>query len=167
MDYTIIGKIINSHGIKGEVKIYPFTDDMDRFIDLKKVYIGDSKKEVHLKTVKFHKGFPIIGFDEFDDINQILNLKDQLIYVDDKDRIKLPEDHYFIYDLVDCEVFDTTNNKIGQIIDVLQNVSNDVYVVKDEFSHKEYLIPAVKQFVKLVDVENKKIVINPIEGMIE
>lgn len=167
MDYTIIGKIINSHGIKGEVKIYPFTDDMDRFIDLKKVYIGDSKKEVHLKTVKFHKGFPIIGFDEFDDINQILNLKDQLIYVDDKDRIKLPEDHYFIYDLVDCEVFDTTNNKIGQIIDVLQNVSNDVYVVKDEFSHKEYLIPAVKQFVKLVDVENKKIVIDPIEGMIE
>ena len=59
------------------------------------------------------------------------------------------------------------HNKIGYINDVLQNVSNDVYVVKDEINHKEYLIPAVKQFVKLVDVENKRVVIDPIEGMIE
>ena len=167
MDYTIVGKIINSHGIKGEVKIYPMTGDVERFSDLKKIYIGDSKKEVHLRTVRYHKGFPIIGFEEFEDINHILCFKDQLIYVDDKDRIILPEDHYFLYDLLDCEVFDTTNNKIGHIIDVLQNVSNDVYVIKDEISHKEYLVPAVKQFIKLVDVENKRIVIDPIEGMIE
>lgn len=167
MDYTIIGKIINTHGIKGEVKIYPMTDDIERFSDLEKIYIGDVKREVNLKTVRYHKGFPIIGFEEFDDINQILPFRDQFIYVDDKDRIILPEDHYFIYDLVDCEVFDMNRNKIGYINDVLQNVSNDVYVVKDEVNHKEYLIPAVKQFVKLVDVENKRVVIDPIEGMIE
>lgn len=167
MDYTIVGKIINTHGIKGEVKIYPMTDDIERFSDLERIYIGDVKRKVNLKTVRYHKGFPIIGFEEFDDINQILPFRDQFIYVDDKDRITLPEDHYFIYDLVDCEVFDMNLNKIGYINDVLQNVSNDVYVVKDEINHKEYLIPAVKQFVKLVDVENKRVVIDPIEGMIE
>lgn len=167
MNYTIVGKIINTHGIKGEVKIYPMTDDVERFSNLEKIYIGDLRKEVNLKTVRYHKGFPIIGFKEFDDINQVLTFKDQLIYVDDEDRIVLPEDHYFLYDLIDCVVYDTDNNKIGYINDVLQNVSNDIYVIKDEINNKEYLIPAVKQFIKLVDVESKRVVIDPIEGMIE
>ncbi|MDR7869922.1 MAG: ribosome maturation factor RimM [Tissierellaceae bacterium] len=167
MEFTIIGKIINTHGIKGEVKIYPLTDDIERFSDLKKVYIGDSKEEFSLKSVKYHKGFPIVGFNEFNDINQILRFKDEYVYIDDNDRIILPRDHYFIFDLVDCEVLDMSENKIGYVSDVLQNVSNDVYVVKDDVNNKEYLIPAVKEFVKDVDIANKKIMIDPIEGMIE
>lgn len=167
MNYTIVGKIINSHGIKGEVKVYPMTDDIERFSNLEKAYIGDSKKEVHLKSVKYHKGFPILGFEEFDDINQILKYKDELIYIDDMDRIILPANHYFLYDLIDCQVFDTKDNKIGFIKDVLQNVSNDVYLIKDDTNHKEYLVPAVKEFIKSVDVDSKRIIIDPIEGMIE
>ncbi len=167
MKYTIIGKIINSHGIRGEVKVYPLTDDIERFSDLQRVYIGDSKKELGLKTVKYHKGFPIIGFNEFDDINQILHYKDQYIFVDDEDRITLPKDHYFIYDLVNCDVFDMSDQKIGYISDVIQNIGNDVYLVKDDIKNKEYLIPAVKEFIKDVDIENKRILIDPIEGMIE
>lgn len=167
MDYTIVGKIINTHGIKGEVKIYPMTDDIERFSDLKKVYIGELKKEFNLQSVRYHKGFPIVGFKGFDDINQILQFKDQYVYIDDGDRIVLPKDHYFIYDLIDCEVFDMDENKIGYISNVLQNVSNDVYVIKDDASQKEYLVPAVKQFIKSVDIENKRITIDPIEGMIE
>lgn len=167
MDYTIVGKITNSHGIKGEVKVYPLTDDVERFSDLKKVYIGESKKELNLKTVKYHKGIAIIGFEEFDNINQILSFKDQYVYIDDSDRIILPEDHYFIFDLIGCEVFDMTNKKIGYIDDVLQNMGNDVYVVKDDGGHQEYLLPAVKEFIKTVDINNRRIVIDPIEGMIE
>lgn len=166
MNYTIVGKIISSHGIKGEVKVYPMTDDIERFSDLETAYIGDSKVEVTLKTVRYHKGFPIIGFEEFNDINQILKFKDQLIYIDDKDRIILPEDHYFIYDLIDCEVFDTKDNRIGSISNVIQNMGNDVYIIKGD-NNKEYLVPAVKEFIKSVDVESKRIIIDPIEGMIE
>ena len=167
MEYTIVGKIINTHGIKGEMKIYPLTDDIERFSDFKKVYIGDSKIEVNLKSVRYHKDFPIVRFNGIDDINQILHYIDQYIYIDDKDRIILPEDSYFIYDLIGCEVFDIDKKKIGYIDDVLQNLSNDVYVVKDKSKNKEYLIPAVNEFIKDVDIDNKRILIDPIEGMIE
>lgn len=167
MDYTIVGKITNSHGIKGEVKVYPLTDDIERFSELNKVYLGEGKKELNLKTVKYHKGLAILGFEEFDNINQILSFKDQYIYIDDKDRISLPEDHYFIFDLIGCEVFDMKDIKIGYISDVLQNLGNDVYVIKDDKTTGEYLLPAVKEFIRSVDIDNKRIVIDPIEGMIE
>ncbi|NLN15092.1 MAG: ribosome maturation factor RimM [Tissierellia bacterium] len=167
MDYTIVGKIINTHGIKGEVKVYPLTDDIERFSDLEKVYIGDSKKKFHIDRVRYHKGFPIIGFREIQDINEVLPYRDEYIYVDQEDRIVLPEDHYFIHDLIDCSVYDMDNNLIGILKDVIQYTANDVYVVKDEANRKEYLIPAVKEFVKEVDIENKRIYIDPIEGMIE
>ena len=160
MEYTIVGKIINTHGIKGEMKIYPLTDDIERFSDFKKVYIGDSKIEVNLKSVRYHKDFPIVRFNGIDDINQILHYIDQYIYIDDKDRIILPEDSYFIYDLIGCEVFDIDKKKIGYIDDVLQNLSNDVYVVKDKSKNKEYLIPAVNEFIKDVDIDNKRILID-------
>jgi 16S rRNA processing protein RimM len=151
MEYTIVGKIINTHGIKGEVKVYPLTDEIERFSYLGKAYIGDLKEKTKIKTVRYHKGFPIIAFEGFDDINEILRFENQ----------------YFIYDLIDCEVFDMEKKKIGYIYDVLQNISNDVYVVKDDLNNKEYLIPAIKEFIRHVDIDNKVIMIDPIEGMIE
>ncbi len=79
----------------------------------------------------------------------------------------MPEDHYFIHDLMDCKVFDISGKKIGVIKDILQTGSNDVYVVDDNINNKEYLIPAVKAFVREVNIVDKKIIIDPIEGMIE
>lgn len=167
MDYTVVGKIINTHGVKGEVKVFPLTDDMKRFSYLKKAYIGEDKLEVNLQNVKYHKGFVIIKFKEFDNINQTTCFIDDFIYVDDENRIVLPEDHYFIHDLMDCKVFDISGKKIGVIKDILQTGSNDVYVVDDNINNKEYLIPAVKAFVREVNIVDKKIIIDPIEGMIE
>jgi len=167
MDYTIVGKIINSHGIKGEVKVYPLTDDLHRFSDLKTVYIGDKKLKVEIEAVRYHKGLGILKFKEFDNINQILSFKDNYIYIKDEDRIKLPDDHYFISDLLNCKVYDTASNLIGNLVNVLQGASNDVYVVKDISKQKEYLIPAVKEFIVDINIEDKKIIIDPIEGMIE
>lgn len=167
MDYTIVGKIINSHGIKGEVKVYPLTDDLHRFSDLKTVYIGDKKLKVEIEAVRYHKGLGIFKFKEFDNINQILSFKDNYIYIKDEDRIKLPDDHYFISDLLNCKVYDTASNLIGNLVNVLQGASNDVYVVKDISKQKEYLIPAVKEFIVDINIEDKKIIIDPIEGMIE
>lgn len=167
MDYTIIGKIISTHGIKGEVKVYPLTDNLDRFDYLKTAYIGDKKIKVELERVKYHKNLAILKFREFNDINEIISFKDSFIYVDEVGKVVLPEDHFFIYDLLDSQVFDTKANLIGTIIDVLQGPSNDVYVIKGIDNHKEYLIPAVKQFIIDVNTLDKKVVIDPIEGMIE
>lgn len=167
MDYTIIGKIISTHGIKGEVKVYPITDNLTRFDCLKTAYIGDKKIKVELERVKYHKNLAILKFKEFDEINQIISFKDSFIYVDEEGKITLPENHFFIYDLLGSQVFDTQSNLIGTIVDVLQGASNDIYVVKDIEKSKEYLIPAVKQFIVDVNTADKKIVIDPIEGMIE
>ncbi|MGN9164052.1 ribosome maturation factor RimM [Tissierellaceae bacterium HCP3S3_D8] len=167
MDYTVVGKIINTHGIKGEAKIFPITDDMERFSYLEKAYIGEDKTEVFLQNVRYHKGIVIVKFREFDNINQVIDFIDDFIYVDDEHRIILPDNHYFIHDLRDCDVFDMSGRKIGVVKDVLQTGGNDVYIVDDDINKKEYLIPAVKDFIKKVDVSDKKIVIDPIEGMIE
>ncbi len=166
-DYTVVGKITNTHGIKGELKIFPLTDDIERFDYLKKAYIGESKIKVNLERVRYHKNLAIIKFKEYDDINEVLKFKDNYIYVDDEEKVILPEDHFFISDLIDSQVFDMRSNLIGTLVDVLKGPSNDVYIVKDMDKNKEYLIPAVKEFIIQVNILDKKIVINPIEGMIE
>lgn len=167
MEYTIVGKLINSHGIKGEVKIYPLTDDVERFNYLKSAYLGKDKIPVSIQGVKIHKGMALLKFKEFNDINEILKYKDEYLYVDEDNKVLLPDNHFFISDLISCKVFDMKNNYIGDIIDVLQGYSNDVYVIKDSMQNKEYLVPAVKAFIKDVNIKEKLILIDPVEGMIE
>ena len=165
--YTIIGKITNTHGIKGELKVFPLTDDVERFQYLKTAYIGENKISVSLEKSRNHKNLAIIKLKEYSDINEVLKFKDDFIYVKDEERVALPKDHFFIYDLLQSQVFDQKSNLIGTLVDILQGPSNDVYVVKNMEKNKEYLIPSVKEFVTHVDISNKKIIINPIEGMIE
>lgn len=167
MDYTIIGKIINTHGIKGEVKVYPLTYDVERFNSLKYGYLGDKKEKVSIESVKFHKGLVILKFREYSNINDILHFKDNYIYVDDENRVVLPENHFFIYELVNCQVFNKEGIYLGFVKDVLQGASNDIYVIEDDVNNKEYLIPAVKEFILHVNTKEKKIIIDPIEGLIE
>lgn len=167
MDYIKVGKIITSHGIKGEVKVFPLTDDIKRFSQLKTAYIGEKKLKVQLEGAKYYKNLAILKFKEFNDINEILAFKDCDLYVDEEGKVKLPKDHYFIYDLLGCKVYDTEAKLIGELIDVLQGSSNDVYVVKNIETNKENLIPVVKRFIVDVNIQEKRITIDPIEGMIE
>lgn len=167
MDYTIIGKIINTHGVRGELKINPMTDYIDRFSLLNKTYVGEEKKLLSIEKARYHKSFVILKFKEYDNINEVLYLKEKYIYVDGEDKLVLPEDSYFIDDLIDCKVFDLDNIEIGHIKDIIYTNKDDVYVVKSSFEDREYLIPAIKEFVKKVDIKNKTIIIDPIEGMIE
>lgn len=167
MEHIVVGKIINTHGIRGEVKVFPLTDDVKRFDLLNYAYIGEEKIKVHLESVKYYKNLAILKFEEYSNINEIEKFKNELIYIDEKERIVLPENHFFIYELINSKVFDTEMNLIGILTDIIQNASNDVYVIKDDKVKKEYLIPAVKKFIIEVDIKNKKIIIDPIEGMIE
>ncbi|WP_036728855.1 ribosome maturation factor RimM [Peptoniphilus mikwangii] len=161
---TIIGKIINTRGIKGEVKIFPLTSSVHRFSDLITVFIGKNLEEFEVSNVSYDDRFVYLKFKNIDNINDVLRFKDEFLYIDDADRIELEENTFFINDIIGCKVFDLNDNELGEIKDVIENPVNDLYLLKSETG--ESLIPAVSQFVKKIDIDNKIIVIDPIEGLI-
>lgn len=171
MRYIRVGKIVNTHGLKGEVKVLPLTDNIDRFEKLESVFIENENSPTQIERVWYKKGFVMLKFKPYDDINDVIKLKDKYIVIDERDAIKLPEDSYFIYQIIGINVYCSDGRELGEIVDVLQPGGNDVYVVHNKVSSKdskkEYLIPAIKEVVKFIDIENKKMIIEPIEGLIE
>ncbi|MCX7921832.1 MAG: ribosome maturation factor RimM [Clostridia bacterium] len=167
-EYLEIGKIVNTHGVKGEVKILPLTDDVERFNKLKWVFIEkeNNLEKYSIENVKFLKGFVLIKFKEVSDMNAAEALKGLLMKVDRRNAVKLPKDAYFICDLIDCDVFDTAGKVLGKMKSVLKTGSNDVYVVSNEES-KDILIPALKSVVKEISIEDRKIVVSLPEGLVD
>lgn len=162
--YTLVGIITNSHGIKGAVKVYPYTFDVKRFEEYDKVFIGEEKELVKISKVSYYKNFVILTFSEYDDINNVLKFKGSEIYIKTSDRAILEDGNYYISDILECQVCDEYGKKIGNITEVIQGASNDIYVVEGEKLKGQ--IPAVKEFVKSVNLKRKVIVISPIEGML-
>jgi len=163
-----IGQIVNTFGLNGFVKVVPFTDDITRFELLESVYLVDNKhyKKYDIEEVKYHKNMVLLKFKNIDDINAAENLRNLYLEIDRKDAVKLPENSYFIVDLIGLDVVNIeTKEVLGKIDDVFSTKSNDVYVVKDELG-KQILIPAIKSVVKNVDLENGKIEIQLMEGLI-
>lgn len=165
MEYIQVGKIVNTQGIKGELKVIPLTNEKERFEDFDRVFVGEDKEELSIDRIWYKKGFVIIKFDQYNNINDVLKYKEQFIYIDKKNAIKLPEDNYFIFDIVGLEVFDMENKYLGEVVDVLQNGGADIYVIKKE--DKQYMVPAVKEFIRDINIEGKCMIISPIEGLIE
>lgn len=165
MGYTIVGQIINTHGIRGTVKVFPLTSDINRFKLLTQVYLGDKKLELIVSSVSIKEKVVLVNFQEYDNINAVSGFVNSYLYVSDEDRVKLPENHYFIYDLIGCSVVNEEDMEFGRIIDVLQGFSNDVYVVDGK--NGSFMIPAVKEFIKKVSISDRKITVRLIEGMIE
>lgn len=161
-----IGLIINTHGIKGELKLNALTDDLERFKDLDYVYLEKTGKKHQVLGVKYIKDNPILKLEGIDSIDQAELYKNTYLSIDKEQLVDLPDGAYFIFDLIDCKVYDLNDNYIGVVKDVLTYAANDVYLIKTE-SKKEVMIPAIKEFVKDIDIDNKVIKIDPIEGMIE
>lgn len=161
-----IGQIVNSYGIKGFLKVVPFTDDVTRYDNLKTIYVEINKKlqEMEIEEVKYHKNLVLLKLKGIDDINQTEQFKNCYIKIDRKDAVSLPKDTYFIVDLMDMDVFTDEGNLLGKIIDIFPTGSNDVYVVKDELG-KQILLPAIGDVIKNVDVPNKKMIVHLIEGL--
>ena len=162
-----IGQIVNSYGIKGFVKVVPFTDDITRFENLKSIYVEQGKKlkEYTIEDVKYSKKLVLLKFKGIDDINETISLKNCYLKIDRKDAVELEEDSYFIVDLIGLEVYTDEDKFLGSLVDVFQTGSNDVYVVKDELG-KQILLPAIKEVIKSVDIENKKIIVHLIPGLV-
>ena len=165
-EYFEIGQIVNTSGLKGVVKVNPFTDDVSRFEELKKVFIEKNKEltEYEIEEVRYHKNQVLIKFKNIDSIEEAEKFRNCYIKISRKDAKKLPEDTYFIVDLIDINVYLENNEYVGKIIDVFSTGSNDVYVIKRE-ENSDLLIPAIKDVVKKVDIKNKKMIINLIKGL--
>ena len=166
-EYLEIGQIVNSYGIKGFLKVVPFTDDITRFEKLKTVYIQykNNLEEVEIEEVKFHKNLVLLKVKGVNTIEDTLKYKNCYLKINRKDAVVLPEDTYFIVDLIGTKVYDQDENNIGTIIDVFPTGSNDVYVVKNELG-KQILLPAISSVIKQVDIPNKKMKVNLIEGLV-
>lgn len=162
-----IGQIVNTFGIKGFVKVNPWVNDVTRFDELKKVYIKIRKslKELEIEEVKYHKNQVLLKFKGVETVEQAEMLRNAILEIDRKDAIPLEEGEYFIADLLESEVYTDEGEKLGILEDIFNTGSNDIYVVKNELG-KSILLPRIKDVFKEIDVENKKIIVHLIEGLI-
>ena len=166
-EYLEIGQIVNTFGVKGMVKVNPFTDDITRFDKLKKVYICKkaSMEEVEIEEVKYHKNMVLLKIKGINDMNQAEKCKGLYLKIHRKDAIKLPKDTYFIADLLGLEVYTDEGVLLGKVDDIYNTGSNDIYVVKDDLG-KQILLPGTKEVLKEISLEKEKIVVHLIKGLI-
>lgn len=165
--YLRVGVIASTHGLKGEVKVFPTTDEPERFRKLKKVFLDTGKEYMPLKikSVKFFKNQVILKFDEFQDINEVEKYRGKDLLIDREQALPLAENENFIVDLIDMDVYDEEEQRLGTLTDVLQTGANDVYVVETE-KGKEILLPAIPSCILEVDVEAAKMIVRIPEGLL-
>lgn len=163
-----VGVISSTHGIRGEVKVFPTTDDPGRFKKLKHVILdtGKEQKNLEITGVKFFKQFVILKFKGIDNINDIEKYKGKSLYVTRENAVRLKKDEYFIADLVDMQVFLEDGTPFGVLTDVMKTGANDVYCIQTQ-EHEEVLIPAIGECILDVDVEGQKMTIHLMPGLVE
>lgn len=166
LKYFEIGQIVTTNGIKGFVKVNPFTDNIKRYDDLKSIYIEYKSEllEFKIEEVRYYKNQVILKLEGIDSIEEANKYRNCYLKIKREDAVKLPENTYFIADLIGIQVFDESNNFLGNIVDIFSTGSNDVYVVKNEIG-KEILLPAISEVIKQIDIKNSKMVVNLIEGL--
>ena len=165
--YLRVGVISSTHGLKGEVKVFPTTDDPERFRKLKTVFL-DTGKDYQLLTitgVRFFKNQVILKFKEFQDINEVERYRGRDLLIKREQAVPLGENENFIVDLIDLEVFDDTEQRLGILTDVLQTGAHDAYVVETE-EGKEILLPAIPSCILEVDLENGRMLVHVPEGLL-
>ena len=165
--YLRVGVIASTQGLKGEVKVFPTTDEPERFRKLKKVFLDTGKEYMPLKikSVKFFKNQVILKFDEFQDINEVEKYRGKDLLIDREQALPLAENENFIVDLINMDVYDEEEQRLGTLTDVLQTGANDVYVVETE-EGKEILLPAIPSCILEVDVEAAKMIVRIPEGLL-
>ena len=167
-DRLKVGVVTSVHGIKGEVKVFPTTDDSRRFKKLKQVYLDTGKELLSLESegVKFFKQMVILKFKGYENPDDVMKFRQKELWIDRKDAVRLSKDEYFIADLIDMEVCDEEGKLIGTLKDVISTGANDVYAVETP-EGKEVLFPAIKQCVLDVDTEARKMTVHVMEGLLD
>ena len=163
-----VGVISNTHGIRGEVKVYPTTDNVRRFDDLKEVILDTGKEQLnlHVTSVKYFKNMVILKFKEFDNINDIIPYKGMDLLVTRENAIPLEDGEYYIADIIGSKVITDEDKILGTLTDVLQTGANDVYVVKTK-DGKEGLLPSIEECILDRDIENKIVKVHIMKGLLD
>lgn len=161
-----IGKITKHQGNKGEVKVIPLTDYPDRFELLEQAILtkDDEQKRLNIEDMRYHKEFIILKFEGIDDIGAATEVKNFLIKIPKSEAMTLPKESYYLHDIMGLQVITNTGRELGEVTDILETGSNDVYVVESD--EEEYLIPALKEVIDKVDLEAGQMIITPIKGLI-
>ena len=167
-DLLQVGVITTTHGVRGEVKVFPTTDDPARFKKLKNVILDTGKEKIDLEVagVKFFKNMVILKFKGIDDINDVEKYRKKSLYVTRENAVKLKKNEYFIADLIGLKVESDEGEDLGILSDVLQTGANDVYVLSKE-GEDDILLPAIKECVKEVNIENGTILVHLLPGLRE
>lgn len=163
-----VGVISSTHGIRGEVKVYPTTDDPERFLDLDEVILdtGREHKILEIEDVKFFKNQVILKFKGYDNINDIEKYLKKDLLVDREHAVELGENENFIADLIDMEVVTDEGKVLGTLTDVIETGANDVYAVKTP-EGKEILLPAIRDCILDVNVDEKRMTVHVMEGLLD
>ena len=162
-----VGQIVNTFGIKGEVKVMPFTDDINRFDYLEKVYVKTRRDEklYKVENARYHKNMVLLKLEGIENPEQAEMLKNAFLEIDREDAIPLEEGTYFIADLIGLEVYTDEGKLLGKVEDIYNAGANDIYVVKDELG-KQILLPGIDEVIKEVDLDKSKILVHLIPGLI-
>ncbi len=164
-EYIKVGKIVNTHGVKGCMKVLALTDDLERFDELDYVYTEIDNKKRKINNVWYRKGMVYLELEGINNMDDAMKLKESFISIEEGQLRELPNDTYYIFELEGLEVYSTEGEYIGKIKEVFQTGANDVYEVKSKVN--TYYIPAIKDVVKEVNIKDKKVIINVIEGLLE
>lgn len=167
-DLLQVGAITQTHGLRGEVKVFPTTDDVKRFKKLKEVILdtGKEKMLLEIESVRFFKQLVILKFKGFDNINDIERYKGKNLYVTRENAVKLKKDEYFIADLIGVEIYDETDSPIGVLENVITTGANDVYEIALS-DGRDLLLPAIKQCILEVDMEKRRMKIHILDGLLD
>ncbi len=167
-DLLQVGAITQTHGLRGEVKVFPTTDDVKRFKKLKEVILdtGKEKMALEIENVRFFKQFAILKFKGFDNINDIERYKGKSLYVTRENAVKLRKNEYFIADLIGVKIYDEQDVYMGMLKDVIVTGANDVYEIALE-DGRTLLLPAIKQCVLDVDIEQRRMKVHVLDGLLD
>ena len=165
-DYLQVGAVTNTHALKGEVKVYPLTDDVKRYDVLKEVRLVTDKESLDLtvEKVRYFKNLVIVKFKGYDNISQVEGFKGGKLFVSRKNAVPLKEDEYYECDLIGMDVFNEDGTRLGTLKEVIHTGANDVYDVTLDDGGR-VLIPAIKQCILSVDVGEGKMSVHLLEGL--
>jgi 16S rRNA processing protein RimM len=159
----MVGEVLRPHGVRGEVRVEPFTDLPERFEWLERIYVGEPPRPVDLESVRFHQGTVLLKFSGDDDRNAAEARRGQKLYVPEDEAIPLEEGEYFIHDLIGLDAYDEAGTALGQLVEVLETGANNVFVI--EGTAGELLLPDIPDVIREIDFDSGRLIVALLPGL--
>ena len=166
-EFIMVGKVVSTQGNKGEIKVLPLTDSTDRFKKLTSIFIRNNidRKTLKIEKIRIKENMVILKIENIENIKEAKMIVGSYLEVKRENAVKLTKDTYFVFEIIGLEVYNQNNIFLGKVDNVISTGSNDVYVVKSK-DKEELFIPAIREVVKNIDLEKKRITINMVDGLI-